>query len=218
MSAAKVAIGLALLGALGCGKTLECKRSTLLVYVTIDPNVRADSLVVSFSGVAASPLAAPRYRPGDTSGSVEIDFAPEDYPAGKTVAVTVAAVSQGAIVGSGASAGVTLNDRCGALFVDVVATSAGAPLSCSMLVACINAGNSDCAGRATQQARDLQSALQMCADSVCTILPDGTFGPCYAGPSAACQECGARATTGSGPCVMQQNACDADGQAKGDGP
>jgi hypothetical protein len=212
MRAMNLAVGVALLSVIGCGKTLDCRRSTLLIRVTLDPNVRADSLVVSFSGVAASPVTAPQYRPGDTSGSIEIDFAPEDYPAGRTIAVTVEAASQGAIVGRGTSAPLTLDDRCGALFVDVVATSAAAPmnLSCSMLVACINAGNSDCATRATQSARDLQSALQMCVDSVCTVRPDGTFGPCNAGPSAACQECGAMATTGSGPCVAQQNACDAD--------
>jgi hypothetical protein len=204
MSAAKVVIGLALASALGCGNTLDCKQGTLLVHVTIDSSLAADSLTVSFSGVAASPVKAPSYQVGATSGSIEIDFAPGDYPAGKTIAATVEAASQGAIVGRGTSPSLMLDDRCGALLVAVMAT-------CPTLVACINAGNSDCASRATQTARDLQSALQTCVDSVCTIPPDG---PCRVGPSSACQQCGAQATTGSGPCAMQQSTCDADGLPK----
>jgi hypothetical protein len=75
---------------------------TLCVDVVLDGNTRTNTI---------------QHTPGDTSGTVELDF-PSGYTVGDLASVTVLASAAGALLGSGASS-TQLADDCTLLSIDV---------------------------------------------------------------------------------------------------
>ncbi len=109
----------------GCGGTNSCKKGTVLLSVQLAGAAGgADGLrvTVTVDGVAGSVQSIAR-PVGAPNGTVEVIFS--TYPVGRSVAISVEAVAQGTVLGSGASAPKTLVAGCDAITVDV----GGGPLA-----------------------------------------------------------------------------------------
>jgi hypothetical protein len=105
----------------GCQSTRPCPTMTLFVTVVLDaPSSAADRLdldvLVDDVPMKTNALA---HNPGETSGTVEVDF-PSGYPIGHVVRLDVRASAGGQPLGAG-SASTPLGDDCTNLEVDVAA-------------------------------------------------------------------------------------------------
>jgi hypothetical protein len=115
----------AFLAPTACVSTKACKTATVLVTVSLDAaSAMADklSVAVSVAGAAAKTTTLD-HTPGQTSGTVEVDF-PAGYPQGQSVLVTLTALRAAAPIGSG-SATKTLGGACEAFTVMVTGAGDG---------------------------------------------------------------------------------------------
>jgi hypothetical protein len=106
-----------------CAPTRPCKAGTLFLTVTFaGSSADADLLtvVVSIDGVAHSGQQS--HQPGSRAGTVEVDF-PNEYPAGKSVSITLTATANGLTVGRVSTEPLTLAQTCQALTLGVDAQS-----------------------------------------------------------------------------------------------
>ena len=108
-----------------CTSTRACKSNTLLVTVTLDSAAAmADKLIIAVTvGSGAPKMNTLDHTPGQTSGTVEVDF-PSGYPSGQKVNVAVTATHAGSPVGSGSSDS-TLSAGCEAVSVSVTGGGGG---------------------------------------------------------------------------------------------
>ena len=102
-----------------CTTIRPCKADTVLVTVTLDAAAAmADKLTVSVSVAGAAPRTTDlAHAPGQTTGTVEVDF-PAGYPQGQSVKVTIVAAAGNATVGSGAT-DKSLGNGCDTIAVTV---------------------------------------------------------------------------------------------------
>jgi hypothetical protein len=89
----------------GCTTHAPCAKSSALVTVTFDAaSSRADQLDVTLSldGGAAQMEPPIDHTPGQTQGTIEIDFT-AGYPVGRTLTIQITARSGGVVVGAGSA-------------------------------------------------------------------------------------------------------------------
>jgi hypothetical protein len=117
-----------LIGLLGasCNGVKPCKTGTLFLTLNFDAAAATATrlhVVVAIAG-GAMPAADVQRATTGAGGTVEVAFDPGAYPQGKTVVVTVTALSNDAPVGAGTSAATVLGGGCGALTIAVTAAGA----------------------------------------------------------------------------------------------
>jgi hypothetical protein len=132
----------------GCGQVRACKTGTLLLEVAFDADAAAaDTLTIALALDSGTLNAQGAHTPGQTHGTIELDFAGA-YPAGKTVTLMLTASVRGAVVGRGSVGPVTLASRCAPLRVGV---SAGGTIG----------GGEDLAGSDGGAADDMAGSVDM---------------------------------------------------------
>ncbi len=109
-----------------CTSTRACKTNTLLVTVTLDSAAAmADKLVIAVAvGTGAPVMNTVNHTPGQTSGTLEVDF-PNGYPKGQKVNVAVTATRTGVFISS-ANTDSVLSDGCETVAVSLMGSPIGA--------------------------------------------------------------------------------------------
>jgi hypothetical protein len=190
------------LGACG-GNVRPCKDATVFLTVDYDAaSASADAIALTVTVDGHAMNATRPHAAGAAQDTIEIDFA-AGYPAGKSIAVAVAAQKKGAPVGTG-SANATLASGCSSLRVAVTAGEVtdgggGSDLGDGAIEVPDLTEQPDMAGCVAVGSVCNQTADNCCAGGVCS---GGLCAPCGGASQACC------ASASCGPTLV----CDNNGQ------